>query len=45
MVKGTSYAEHSAALQMLKDGIKSEKIVTYLSTLTLKDVEKIAEQQ
>lgn len=37
-------AEQSAALQMLKDGLKPEKIVTYLSTLTLADIEKISEQ-
>lgn len=42
--KGTVNAEQSAALQMLKDGVKPEKIITYLSTLTLTDVERMAEQ-
>ena len=40
--KGTANAERGAAIQMLKDGIKPEKIVTYLSTLTLSDVQKMA---
>lgn len=29
---------------MLKDGLEPEKIVTYLSTLTLADVKKMKEQ-
>lgn len=44
IAKGAATAEQSAAIQMLKDGLKPEKIVTYLSTLTLTDVENIAEQ-
>lgn len=44
IVKRTSYAEHSAPIQMLKDGLKPEKIVTYLFNLTLTDLEKISEQ-
>lgn len=42
--RGIVKAERGAAIQMLKDGVKPEKIVTYLSTLTLSDVEKIATQ-
>ncbi|MBP3475839.1 MAG: hypothetical protein J6K48_05925 [Lachnospiraceae bacterium] len=42
--RGIEKAEQNAAVQMLKDGIKPEKIITYLSTLTLADIEKIAEQ-
>lgn len=42
--KGTANAERGAAIQMLKDGVKPEKIVTYLSTLTLSDVEEMATQ-
>lgn len=44
IAKGTANAEQSAALQMLKDGVKPEKIITYFSTLTLTDVEKLAAQ-
>lgn len=40
--RGIVKAERGAAIQMLKDGIKPEKIVTYLSTLTLSDVQKMA---
>lgn len=44
IAKGAVTAEQSAAIQMLKDGLKPEKIVTYLSTLTITDVENIAKQ-
>lgn len=37
-------AEQGVVLQMLKDGLEPEKIVTYLSTLTLADVKKMKEQ-
>lgn len=43
IMQGTVDAEHSAAVHMLEDGVKPEKIVMYLSTLTLADVENLAE--